>query len=153
MSEYEFTVSLRIRHPSIEPSRITETLGIEPQHTWKAGEARHDLGSGCRSPCSPERISGWNCRRTHSRCLDGFGCRWRLMFSPMHLSVRRRPRRIDTILPRPAESDHRVAETISTTRASRYFPVPSSRSNRRRSTGLTRCSSKPASRARRTSSG
>ena len=93
MSEYEFTVSLRIRHPSIAPSRITETLGIEPQHTWKAGEARH------------------------AECYRG------------------------------------LAETNSTTRASRYFPVPSSRSNRRRSTGLTRCSSKPASRARRISSG
>ena len=45
MSEYEFTVSLRIRHPSIEPSRITEALGIEPQHTWKAGEPRGDPGS------------------------------------------------------------------------------------------------------------
>jgi len=42
MSEYEFTISLRIRHPSIEPSRISEALGIEPQHTWKAGDARRD---------------------------------------------------------------------------------------------------------------
>ncbi len=49
MSEYEFTVSLSIRHPSIEPSRITEALGIEPQHTWKAGEARHDPESGDRA--------------------------------------------------------------------------------------------------------
>ena len=49
MSEYEFTVSLRIRHPSIEPSRITETLGIEPQHTWKAGEPRRDPGGGDRA--------------------------------------------------------------------------------------------------------
>ena len=40
MSEYEFTISLRIRHPSVEPHTITETLGIEPQHTWKAGDAR-----------------------------------------------------------------------------------------------------------------
>lgn len=40
MSEYEFTISLRIRHPSIEPHTITKTLGIEPQHIWKAGEAR-----------------------------------------------------------------------------------------------------------------
>ena len=40
MSEYEFTISLRIRHPSIEPLTITTTLGIEPQHTWKAGDAR-----------------------------------------------------------------------------------------------------------------
>jgi Domain of unknown function (DUF4279) len=40
MSEYEFTVSLRIRHPKIEPFTITETLGIAPQHTWKAGDPR-----------------------------------------------------------------------------------------------------------------
>jgi Domain of unknown function (DUF4279) len=46
MSEYEFTVSLRIRHPSIEPSRITEALGIEAQHTWKAGEPRRDPAGG-----------------------------------------------------------------------------------------------------------
>ena len=42
MSEYEFTVSLRIRHPKIEPFTITETLGIAPQHTWKAGDPRRD---------------------------------------------------------------------------------------------------------------
>jgi hypothetical protein len=40
MSEYEFTISLRIRHPNIDPSRITEALGIEPQHTWRAGQMR-----------------------------------------------------------------------------------------------------------------
>jgi Domain of unknown function (DUF4279) len=42
MSEYEFTLSLRLRHPAIDPSRITQTLGIEPQHTWKAGDPRRD---------------------------------------------------------------------------------------------------------------
>jgi hypothetical protein len=40
MSEYEFTISLCIRHPTIDPSFITESLGIEPQHSWKAGESR-----------------------------------------------------------------------------------------------------------------
>jgi hypothetical protein len=49
MSEYEFTVSLRIRHPSIAPSRITETLGIEPQHTWQAGDPRRDPAGGDRT--------------------------------------------------------------------------------------------------------
>jgi Domain of unknown function (DUF4279) len=48
MSEYEFTVSLRIRHPKIEPSRITEALGIAPQHTWKAGDPRRNpSGEDC----------------------------------------------------------------------------------------------------------
>jgi hypothetical protein len=40
MSDYEFTISLRLRHPSIDPARITQTLAIEPQHTWHAGEPR-----------------------------------------------------------------------------------------------------------------
>jgi hypothetical protein len=40
MSDYEFTVSLRIRHPNIDPAEITQMLGFEPQHTWRAGDAR-----------------------------------------------------------------------------------------------------------------
>jgi Domain of unknown function (DUF4279) len=46
MSEYEFTLSLRLRHPAIDPSTITQTLGIEPQHTWKAGDPRRDPAGG-----------------------------------------------------------------------------------------------------------
>lgn len=46
MSEYEFTLSLRLRHPDIDPSRITQTLGIAPQHTWKAGDPRRDPTGG-----------------------------------------------------------------------------------------------------------
>ena len=42
MSEYEFTVSLRIRHPAIDPDTITGILGIEPQHAWRAGQPRVD---------------------------------------------------------------------------------------------------------------
>ncbi len=44
MSEYEFTISLRIRHPSIDPASITRTLGMEPQHTWQAGASRRGPG-------------------------------------------------------------------------------------------------------------
>jgi len=40
MNPDNFTVSLRIRHPSIDPAEITRTLGIEPQHSFKAGETR-----------------------------------------------------------------------------------------------------------------
>ena len=39
-STYEFTISLCVRHPSIDPSAITEALGITPQHTWQAGQPR-----------------------------------------------------------------------------------------------------------------
>lgn len=40
MSDYEFTMSLRIRHPDMDPDLITRTLGLQPQHTWRAGEER-----------------------------------------------------------------------------------------------------------------
>jgi hypothetical protein len=40
-SHYCFHVSLRVRHPSIAREKITEAFGIEPKHSWKAGEPRH----------------------------------------------------------------------------------------------------------------
>jgi Domain of unknown function (DUF4279) len=43
MSEYEFTITLCIRHPNIEPARITAALGIDPQATWKEGDPRIGL--------------------------------------------------------------------------------------------------------------
>jgi hypothetical protein len=42
MSDYEFMMSLRIRHPCIDPSQITSALRTEPQHTWREGEVRRD---------------------------------------------------------------------------------------------------------------
>jgi hypothetical protein len=42
MGKYEFTISLRIRHPRIDPATITAALGIEPQYTWQAGQPRFD---------------------------------------------------------------------------------------------------------------
>jgi hypothetical protein len=33
-------LSLRIRHPSIDPDAISATLRLEPEHCFKAGEAR-----------------------------------------------------------------------------------------------------------------
>jgi uncharacterized protein DUF4279 len=42
MSDYEFTMSLRIRHPDIDPTRITRILGLQPQHCWRAGDERRD---------------------------------------------------------------------------------------------------------------
>lgn len=63
MSEYEFTISLRIRHPSIGPSRITEALGIEPQHTWKAGDPR-------RGPAGADRIGVYRESYWMGRLMD-----------------------------------------------------------------------------------
>lgn len=40
MSDYEFTITLRVRHPDIDPARITAVLGIDPQASWKKGDPR-----------------------------------------------------------------------------------------------------------------
>jgi hypothetical protein len=60
MSDYEFTMSLRIRHPNVEPAEITRLLGLEPQHSWRAGDARRDP-SGDELEGS-YRESYWNSR-------------------------------------------------------------------------------------------
>jgi hypothetical protein len=35
-----FQISLRIRHPSIDPARISSELKVEPEHSFRAGEPR-----------------------------------------------------------------------------------------------------------------
>jgi hypothetical protein len=42
MADYEFMMSLRIRHPRIDPDEITLALRIDPQHTWRKGDVRRD---------------------------------------------------------------------------------------------------------------
>jgi hypothetical protein len=36
-----FQLSLRIRHPSMDPAEISKGLGIEPEHSFRAGQPRH----------------------------------------------------------------------------------------------------------------
>jgi hypothetical protein len=40
MNPHDFSIALRLRHPSIDPKDLTRHLGIEPQHAWRAGEPR-----------------------------------------------------------------------------------------------------------------
>jgi len=37
---YPFQLSLRVRHPSIDPAAISRELQIEPEHSFRAGEPR-----------------------------------------------------------------------------------------------------------------
>jgi hypothetical protein len=39
-SAYTYAVSLRVRHPTVDPAILTDTLKLEPAHSWKAGDAR-----------------------------------------------------------------------------------------------------------------
>ena len=36
-----FQLSLRIKHPSMDPADISRELGIEPEHSFQAGRPRH----------------------------------------------------------------------------------------------------------------
>lgn len=38
-----FEISLRIRHPSIDPRRISRELKVQPEHCFKAGEPRESI--------------------------------------------------------------------------------------------------------------
>ncbi len=59
MSDYEFTMSLRIRHPQVEPAEVTRRLGMEPQHFWRAGEQRRDAGGAALGGSYHESL--WMC--------------------------------------------------------------------------------------------
>ena len=37
---FTYAISLRVRHPNLDPARLTETLHLEPIHCWQAGEPR-----------------------------------------------------------------------------------------------------------------
>jgi Domain of unknown function (DUF4279) len=40
VNAYRYAISLRIRHPSLDPREITKTVKIKPRVSWQAGEAR-----------------------------------------------------------------------------------------------------------------
>jgi len=69
MSQYEFTASLRMRHPSIDPAAITHALGIKPQHTWQSGTSR--MGAGGESLEGLYRESYWMGRLMEAPQLSG----------------------------------------------------------------------------------
>ncbi len=35
-----YAMSLRVRHPNLDPAALTKTLRLEPLHCWRAGEPR-----------------------------------------------------------------------------------------------------------------
>lgn len=39
-SAFNYSMSLRVRHPDLDPAVLTKTLHLEPLHSWRAGEPR-----------------------------------------------------------------------------------------------------------------
>ena len=42
-SAFNYSMSLRVRHPNLDPAVLTKTLHLEPQHSWRAGEPRRSV--------------------------------------------------------------------------------------------------------------
>jgi hypothetical protein len=58
MSEYEFTISLRLRHPKIDPASIPEALG---SHSTPGGRAsRVAIPAARSSRATIARAIGWD---------------------------------------------------------------------------------------------
>jgi hypothetical protein len=47
---YPFQLSLRIRHPSIDPASISQELQIEPEHSFRAGAPRESTRAAAMTP-------------------------------------------------------------------------------------------------------
>jgi len=63
MNPFTFEISLRLRHPSIDPDEVTLALSMTPEFRWKAGEPR--------TTPSGQRLEGfyessyWCCKVSH----------------------------------------------------------------------------------------
>src|ERR1700743_545340 len=61
---FEFSVSLRVRHPTMDPARISAGLEMTPKYSWKVGDARQTPkgtpldGNNPDSSCSFEIAKG-----------------------------------------------------------------------------------------------
>jgi hypothetical protein len=62
MGQHEFTMSLGVRHPDIDPAQITRALGLQPGHVWRKGEQRLDQSGAALD--GSRRESYWLCELT-----------------------------------------------------------------------------------------
>jgi hypothetical protein len=42
-STLTYAMSLRVRHPTLDPALLTEALHLEPLHSWRAGDPRRSV--------------------------------------------------------------------------------------------------------------
>lgn len=66
---YPFQLSLRVRHPSIDPAAISRELRLEPEHSFRAGDLRDATRSVAVTPTHVE--SYWLATLDPSSLLAG----------------------------------------------------------------------------------
>lgn len=47
----QYRLTLRVRHPSLDPAELTRAFGCEPLHSFKAGDPRSASGQASGSAC------------------------------------------------------------------------------------------------------
>lgn len=67
-NSYYYMISLRLTHPSIDPSVFSQTLGLEPQTTWHAGKSRKTPKGTPLEGTYQE--SFWTCQITEDKWPD-----------------------------------------------------------------------------------
>lgn len=68
VGEHEFTMSLGIRHPDVDPVRITRALGLRPEHVWRSGDQRQDHAGETLG--GEHRESYWICDLASAQSLS-----------------------------------------------------------------------------------
>jgi len=58
-SAFTYTVSLRVRHPRTDLAILTETLRLDPDHSWTAGDPRRSQSGEALG--GQHRDSYWSC--------------------------------------------------------------------------------------------
>lgn len=69
MSDHEFSMSLGVRHPDIDPAEITHALGMRPGHVWRRGEQRLDETGAALG--GTHHASYWMCEITPRPTFPG----------------------------------------------------------------------------------
>lgn len=67
VSAHDFTMSLGIRHPDVDPVRITRELGLQPEHVWRSGDQRQDHAGATVG--GEHRESYWICDLASAQAL------------------------------------------------------------------------------------
>ena len=68
MYPYKYAVSLRVRHPKINPENIAKTLGIPPTTSWMVGKPRVDVKGNTSSGINQETY--WAADLTKGKSAD-----------------------------------------------------------------------------------
>ena len=88
-SAYTYAVTLRARHPTVDPAILTKTLKLDPAHSWKAGDPR--LSQTGAPLGGQHRDSYWSAPLPSQMVEARPVCLWKPLFWRSSLQLARLP--------------------------------------------------------------